>query len=119
MPTTGTGRPPLTTSDVLALAAIVTAAREGAPVARIMPDGHPAAGEVVYGVARHIVTDEHAMLACGLDDVRDCYLRVTGGGIGLDHFWPVAELMSERRTGEFCVNVPHRLPAKPDHQPGA
>lgn len=94
---------PLTAPDVMALAAIVTAAHEGTRVGRLMPDGHPLVGEVVYGIARHIVTDDRALFPTVRDDVRDCSLRVTGD-IG-DYFWPLAELVGEYHDGTFRPNM--------------
>jgi hypothetical protein len=97
-PTTDT-RPPLIASDVLALAAVVFAAMDGARVAWV-PGGDASAAR--YGVARHVVTDENASLPTGREDIRDGYLRVTLdlGGIG-DQFWPVSKLVQAYKTGEF------------------
>lgn len=112
MSPTDTGRtehPPLTESTVLTLAAIITAAHEGAPVARDTEDG-ALAGPVQYGTARHIVTDdERAYFAGKDDDIRDCFLRVTGGFV--DHFWPLMRLVTEYQAGTFRTNV-----TRPPHE---
>lgn len=99
------GLPPLTAPDVLALAAIVQAAREGVRVVRVMPGDHNAAGQIVHGTARHIVTDEHAMFPGADVDIRTCMLRVTGGGIGADYFWPLPELVTAYQDSAFLVGV--------------
>jgi len=95
---------PLTTSAVLALAAIATAANRGARVGRLMPDWHPLAGAVVRGTARHLVTDERALFPNARDDIRACMLRVTGED-GMDHFWPLAELVAEYHDATFCTDI--------------
>lgn len=97
---TSTGRKPLTAQDVLALAAIVQAAHGGARVGRATEDG-AMAGPVQYGTARHIVTDERALFPTERDDIRDCYLWVTGGIV--EHFWSVEVLVAEYQAGTFCT----------------
>lgn len=103
MPTTSIDRPPLNQFAVLALAAIVQAAHAGVKVTRLMPDDHPLAGQVITGTARHIVTDERALFPTERDDIRRCYLRVTGG-IG-DYFWPVSELAAEYQAATFATDT--------------
>jgi len=93
---------PLTESDVLALAAIINAAHDGSRVGRACEEG-ALAGEVQYGTARHIVTDDRGYFLTGRDDVRDGYLRVTGGIV--EHFWPVTLLITEYQNRTFCTGV--------------
>lgn len=103
-PTTSPETSPLTRNTVLALAAIVTAAEQGTKVGRMMPDGHAMAGQVVYGTARHIVTDSRALLAGERDDIRACLLRVTTT-YGGEAFWPLSELVGEYIDGLFGTDV--------------
>lgn len=93
-------RAPLTAGDVIALHAIVDAAARGLTVARVadVPDG------MVWGTARHLVTDEsgRAFPHAG-DDVRDCLLRVTLVS-GMEAFWPVAELVGDYHAAVFVTD---------------
>jgi hypothetical protein len=82
---------------MLALADIVRAAESGARVRRVTESG-----DVVEGVARHLVTSPDSLIFPGDgDDVRDCYLRVTAM---FEWFWPVAELIDQRVGGEFGID---------------
>lgn len=90
---------PLTIPQVRSLGAIEHAVKTGAHVARLMPSG-----EVIDGVARHIVVDTvTTAFPTSADDVRTCYLRVTGTtGLG-EYFWPLTELMPEHHEQTFVI----------------
>lgn len=90
---------PLTIPQVRSLAAIEHAAKTRAHIARLMPSG-----EVIQGVARHIVVDTVTVaFPTSADDVRTCYLRVTGAtGLG-EYFWPLTELMPEHHEQTFVI----------------
>jgi hypothetical protein len=87
-------RPPLTTSDVVALAAIVHAAQQSARVSRALDY------KVVSGTARAVVTDERGGFAGTGDDVRDCLLWVTLA-TGFETFRPLQDLVPEYQSGLF------------------
>lgn len=88
----------LTKSDAVNLAAILAAAQGNRRVARLVD------GRVVEGEARSI-GDENGNFLSEEDDVRDGYLRVTGGVIGMDYFWPIKELMDETYMGTFIPDA--------------
>lgn len=90
-------RPPLTTSDVVALSAIVSGARRSARVSRALDC------DVVSGTARAVVTDERGLFAGARDDVRDCLLWVTLTS-GFEAFWPMRDLVSEQQSGLFVLH---------------
>jgi hypothetical protein len=90
----------LTTNDVMALGEIVEAAVRGAKVARVMPEGHYAAGDIIHGIARSI-GDSNGFFLTNADDIRDGFLRVTTRG-GTEVFWPVRDLMEENKQGAFA-----------------
>lgn len=96
-------RSPLTASATLHLAAVIRAAHAGAKVGRLMPDGDPLAGQMLVGIARHVVADENGAFPGRHDDVRDCYLRVTG--TLMEYFWPLADLAAEHETGSFTTTI--------------
>ena len=90
----------LTTSDVVALAEIVNAAHNGAKVGRILNMGYR---ETVIGTARHLVVSPEYPVFPGVDDdMRDGFLRVTLAS-GFEAFWPVSDLVTDLRNGEFMV----------------
>jgi hypothetical protein len=86
----------LNISDACDLAAIIHMAQGTQKVARLLDSG-----DVVYGTARSIGT-ENGGFAGGGDDVRDAFLRVTLSG-GFEAFWPVSDLLPLVRTGEFTT----------------
>lgn len=90
-------RPPLTTSDAVALGAIITAARRSARVSRALDC------DVVSGTARAVVTDERGGFAGAHDDVRDCLLWVTLSS-GFEAFWPVRDLVPDYLSGMFVLH---------------
>ena len=82
-------------SDLVLLEGVMATLNDHAKVARVVNDN------VVYGIARHVVRDvETAGFPTSLDDVRDCFLRVTSRQ-GFEYFWPVADLMEDFARGEF------------------
>lgn len=90
-------RPPLTTSDVVALGAIVSGARRSTRVSRALDC------DVVSGTARAVVTDERGLFAGARDDVRDCLLWVTLSS-GFEAFWPLRDLVDEQQSGLFVLH---------------
>lgn len=92
-------RLPLTATEVVALAAIVSGAQRFARVSRDLGD------VVVTGTARHLVTDEEtaAFPDYRRDDVRDCLLRVTLS-TGFEAFWPVSELVVDYAAAMFVIH---------------
>lgn len=88
---------PLTARDVVALAAIVRWAQDGAHVARLGEDGR-----MSEGTARHIVKspDDYGFLSAG-EDIRAGYLRVTLTS-GFDVAWPVGEMVTDYAAGVFA-----------------
>ncbi|OLF08551.1 hypothetical protein [Actinophytocola xanthii] len=90
-------RLPLTTSDVVALGAIVTGARRSARVSRALDY------DAVSGTARAVVTDERGVFAGDRDDVRDCLLWVTLSS-GFEAFWPVSDLVPEYQSSLFVLH---------------
>ena len=86
----------LTMIDLVLLEGVMATLNNHAKVARVVEGG-----AVVYGIARHVVRDvETAGFPTSLDDVRDCFLRVTSRQ-GFEYFWPVADLMEDFARGEF------------------
>ena len=85
----------LTMTDAVHLETVLGAAQRNAYVGRLIDD------RVIRGQARSI-GDEQGNFLGDRYDVRDGYLRVTGGGF--DHFWPVADLMDEVGEGAFVVD---------------
>lgn len=93
-------RAPLTVADVVSLAAIVDAAARGLRVARVVDVGDG----IVWGTARHIVTDDQAWgLPDASDDVRDCLLRVTMSS-GFEQCWPVDDLVRDHQAAMFVTD---------------
>lgn len=90
-------RPPLTTSDAVALGAIVHGAQRSARVSRALDC------DVMSGTARAVVTDERGMFAGARDDIRDCLLWVTQSN-GFEAFWPVRDLLPEYLSGMFVLH---------------
>ena len=82
-------------SNVCLLADIVRAAHGCKKVARLV-DGNPSVGH-----ARSIGTESGAF-GTGRDDVRTQFLRVTLDS-GFEAFWPVSELLTEYRDGDFAI----------------
>jgi hypothetical protein len=96
-----TGRAVLTLSQAWSLGQIIDAASRSAPVARVHDD-HP--DGVIYGIARHVVVDEHAAaFPSAGNDIRDCLLRVTTRS-GFDAFWPLSELIGELQLRTFVLD---------------
>jgi hypothetical protein len=90
--------PPFTLRDFTGLEPVIKAAQTNAKVARVRED---ADNGVVYGTARAIQTKGGWFL--GTDtDVREGYLWVTLRS-GMETWWPVADLMTEARNGEFAI----------------
>jgi hypothetical protein len=83
----------LNVRDAVALGQIVSCMKGRGQVARLVD------GNVLVGTARS-VGDENGNFAAQLDDVRDCYLRVTLRS-GFEAFWPVSELVQE--MGSYFV----------------
>lgn len=75
---------------------ILSAAQTGARVRWL--NAH---GDIVEGVARHVVKDERANFLNETDDVRDSFLRISGT---LEYFIPVRELITMIDRGEFAID---------------
>lgn len=80
-------------SRLMDIADVVRAAQTGAKVGRLVGEN------VVVGIARSVGNDTGAFARTN-DDVETLYLRVTSLS-GWEHFWPIAELATELRSGLF------------------
>jgi hypothetical protein len=86
----------LSPQDVLNLSKIIDAAYGSKKVARADDNG-----AVIYGIARHLVSNPETYVLSSSADVRDCWLRVTTRS-GSEVVWPIRELAREISTGEFA-----------------
>jgi hypothetical protein len=87
----------LRVSDAVSLGSLVDAVVHNRKVARVEADGG-----ITVGTARSVGTATGG-LADENDDIRDCYMRVTGDD-GFERFWRVRELAAETETGHFVSN---------------
>lgn len=89
-------------SRLMDIADVVRAAEHNATVARLID------GNVIVGTARSVGDDR----GCALHraDVETLFLRVTSLA-GFEHFWPVADLATERRAGLFVPDYQEVKPA--------
>jgi hypothetical protein len=91
-----TSTTPLHQAEVLDLAEIINCAHNHQRVGRIIGDRD------YFGTARHVVkSPDNYGFPGRLDDVRDCYLRVTLDS-GMDVAWPVSDLLDELHGLFFC-----------------
>lgn len=89
----------ITMADLLRLGRIVDAAQKGHKVAFLADNG-----EVLYGIARHLVTDEERAGFPGRNDnLFGCFLRITMLS-GFERFEPIATLI-ELLGESFFVDV--------------
>ena len=86
----------LTANEVLDLATVITAARNGSKV-RWLDDRE----QLREGVARHLVQSPTNWGFFNGDDVRDAHLRVTS--LGFDLTLPVTRIVELIGRGEFAV----------------
>jgi len=86
----------LRVSDAANLGSLVDAVAQNRTVARVED------GNIVVGRARSVGTATGGF-ADENDDIRDCYMRVTGDD-GLERFWRVRDLAAEIDTGHFSPN---------------
>lgn len=87
----------LTANEVMVLAKVITAARNGSKV-RWLDDRE----QLREGVARHLVQSPTNWGFFNGDDVRDAHLRVTS--LGFDLTMPVTRVMELIDRGEFAVD---------------
>jgi hypothetical protein len=89
----------LTVAQAAALGAIVRAAREQQRVAWVNDDS---ADGITWGTARGI-GDIRGDRACGTDDVRDCFLRVTTVQ-GWEAFLAIPDVIRDAQRGLFVTD---------------
>jgi hypothetical protein len=85
--------------DTVAAAAIITAAREGKKVRRLMPEEGPIRTVLVRGVARW-VCQQNSMFDYAAD-VETLYLWVSGM---FEHAWPMREVIDDYNLGYFYID---------------
>lgn len=87
-------------ADIPSAAAIIKAAQDEARVAYVEQE---IGNDIIFGTARHIVTDPvRAGFAHGNDEFEGQFLRVTTTE-GWEKFWPVERLVHMHQVGLFVT----------------
>lgn len=90
--------PPLTQADAVAIGRIVQAARDAAPLLRLVN------GRSVRAEARAIVRSEkEPYVPDAAEDVRGAVLWVTLLDTGTEQWWPLSELVPELTETAFAI----------------